>query len=560
MKPTRPWMDSPWFDCLWVAFWGIISSALIVAASARLGATYDEPVYLKHGLEHWRTGSTYHLMRLGTMPLAVDVQTFPVFIAEVVRGSPFDLEPDMSRPLAIARMGNLAFWWLLLILGWRVGRSLGGTWAGRLAVAALACEPNLQAHAGLATTDLSITACLLLFAETYRAGRGQAWPRRVLLPCLTYGIAILAKASAIAFVPLCIAAIELQNAFAHRERSSLRTAFDALMNRRQVIDFAQMATLALVLVFVYCGSDWQPNPWFVAQAKSLPAGAKRDALLWVAENLRIYQNAGVALVRQTHHNMQGHGVYLLGDTHPRAFWYYFPVALTIKFTLVFFGMLLGVLVFRPRGLATWVGLASVALSVFTLNCRVQIGIRLVLPLVAFATIAVSSAFGQMLAERPRIGCVVGSATVLWMASIPALAWPHAIGYANALWGGSENCAQLLSDSNCDWGQGIPELRMLCERQAIETMALAYFGADPAAARPPFHRVGLHAVGGRTVDELRSSLPCPYLAVSATLLHGAYLTPETCHILTELRTMRPAFRTSTFWVFDLSGIDKVARKP
>ena len=54
---------------------------------------------------------------------------------------------------------------------------------------------------------------------------------------------------------------------------------------------------------------------------------------WIAEHLRIFTNAGQGLVKQIQHNIRGHSVFLLGEARPRAFWYYFPVALSIKMTL-----------------------------------------------------------------------------------------------------------------------------------------------------------------------------------------------------------------------------------
>src|SRR5207249_2462166 len=112
-----------------------------------------------------------------------------------------------------ARAGNLVFWWLLLIYGFLIARDLAGNWAGRLAVAALACEPNLLAHAGLATTDISISACLLAFAIHFRRGRDQSNAKRLLIPGLCFGLALLAKASALVFGPILMIAIEFERRF-----------------------------------------------------------------------------------------------------------------------------------------------------------------------------------------------------------------------------------------------------------------------------------------------------------------------------------------------------------
>src|SRR4051812_48283106 len=158
-------------DWLWFLAWAVASSAWCVTAARELGATFDEPVYVAKGLERWRTGSHYGLMKLGTMPLPVDADTLPLYLWERWRGAAFDPAADLDTLLPVARAGTLIFWWLLLFYGWQVGRQLGGPWGGRLAVAFLACEPSLLAHASLATTDIAVSASLLALAYHFRRGR-----------------------------------------------------------------------------------------------------------------------------------------------------------------------------------------------------------------------------------------------------------------------------------------------------------------------------------------------------------------------------------------------------
>src|SRR5207249_2250817 len=112
---------------------------------------------------------------------------------------------------------------LLAAGGW-LGRQLGGPWGGRLAVAWLACEPNLLAHAALATTDVALAAAVVLLAAVYRAGRvGPAgWGRRVGLPLLAFAACVLVKASGLAFGPLVILAVEAEQRFHRRERRGRR--------------------------------------------------------------------------------------------------------------------------------------------------------------------------------------------------------------------------------------------------------------------------------------------------------------------------------------------------
>src|SRR5689334_13265469 len=110
------------FDWAWLILLGIASSAWCLTAARDLSATFDEPFYMRTGLESWRSGSNHELMRAGTMPLPVDLQYLPIYIWEQFRGEPFDPVRDFDTILPIARGMNLIFWWLLLIYGMLLSR------------------------------------------------------------------------------------------------------------------------------------------------------------------------------------------------------------------------------------------------------------------------------------------------------------------------------------------------------------------------------------------------------------------------------------------------------
>jgi hypothetical protein len=130
-------------DLLWCLFFALASSVWCITAARAIGATYDEPTYVADGLEFWRTGSHALLLRLGTMPLALDLEMFPLGLWERWHGTALDATADLNHVLPWARCGTLMFWWLLLLYGWKTGLRLGGAWGGRLAVALLAIEPTL---------------------------------------------------------------------------------------------------------------------------------------------------------------------------------------------------------------------------------------------------------------------------------------------------------------------------------------------------------------------------------------------------------------------------------
>ena len=350
-------------DITWLVIVFILSSAWCLTASRRIGATFDEPIYLQAGLDGWRSGSHHGLLRLGTMPLPADVQTLPLYLMERRRGHPWNLETESVAAIHIARTANLLFWGLLLVYGWRAGRMIAGSWGGNLAVAVMACEPNLLAHAALATTDIAVSACLLAFLVQYRLGRDGSPLQRIVIPGIWFGIALTAKASALAFGPLCMLAIEFERRLTH----SRRLLPSAAEVRSYVVESIRIGCLGLLVTFVLCGSDWRAQPSFVDWAHSLPEGAGKTMMVWLAENLCIFSNAGEGLARQIKHNLRGHGMFLLGSASDHSLWYYFPVLFTIKLAVPFLLAPVILLAFRARSLLNWATISAFVLFLFSIQ-------------------------------------------------------------------------------------------------------------------------------------------------------------------------------------------------
>jgi hypothetical protein len=564
-------------DALWFFTWAIASSVWCLTAAVRLGATWDEPDYVARGLEHWRTGSYHGLMKLGTMPLPVDAVSLPLYVAERWRGRPFDPNQDLAVLLPWARAGTLAFWWLLLAYGRLAGRRLAGPWGGRLAVAFLAVEPSFLAHASLATTDIAISACLLALVYHFRTAREAGWAWRVAVPMLWFAAAVLAKASGLVFGPLCLLAVEVERLLRCAEREPLLAEVDqyaALPYRTwrslrtlglrlwaSWRDFAQIGVGGLALVFVYCGSDWEVQRSFVDWARQLPAGRAHTALVWLAEHLRVFSNAGEGIVRQVTHNIRGHGAFLCGRWHPRALWYYFPVILTIKLSLPLLVAPFLLALVRPRALRNWACVAAGMLLVFSLACRVQIGIRFMLPLAALAVVGLTGAVVQTCRAwggdlRSKLLGTATAAGLVWTAAGAVLVWPEALCYVNELWGGTVQGYRHVSEANYDWGQGLKELAALQKRRALVPLDVWYFGKDPLLSSLPMRHLPLHFLPLTRPEEVAACVRGHFLAVSTYYLtmpdNTAFARPCAADFL---QTRRPVARTATFFIYDFTGAER-----
>ena len=331
----------------------------------------------------------------------------------------------------------------------------------------------------------AVTACLVAFAaslEPYRCRLAQNAPSsRWWIPGAWFGAAVLAKLPALVFAPL-IAAAALAG---------------QCPSRVVVRDIAKMTVLALVMAFVYCGSDWQVETSFVEWARSLPASVAR-VVQPVAEHLPIFSNAGEAIVQQVGHNIRGHDTYLLGQAHRRAVWFYFPVVFLIKASgAVLVGAALLALAMR-RQFANWV-LGAVALLLLASPLyRVQNGIRMILPVLALAIVglavtAVRSADARHTWRVRLMVAALGSGSVT---SARASGRWRAV--RHEFWGGPDDAYLIVSDSNVrNWGQVARAQRVDGQngRSSIDVRAGA---TDPALAAGPWQPIDIDRLA--LVDE------------------------------------------------------------
>lgn len=532
-----------WIDRAWLLAVICVSSLWCVSAARALGPTFDEPFYLEAGLEAWRTGSYAALLTRGTMPLPAEVATLPAYAYERWSGTPLDLTSDLHTMLRWGRTASLLFWVLLLVYVHAAARRLAGPWGGRLAVALVSVEPVLLGHAALATADVAITACLIALAFHFARGRDQDVWRRVCIPGAWYGAALLAKATTVVFGPLCLIGVAL--------------ASGSFTFQRFIRDFGAIAAIGVGITFLYCGSDWRTEPSFVEWAATLPRGGTGDAVRWFADHLRIFPNGAVGLVNQILHGLRGHGsgAYLLGDVR-ESFWYYFPAALSMKAGLALVTVFLFAASARTRALLNWPNAVAALLLLASVTSRVQIGVRFYLPLLVFAGIGASVSLVQAWQSRGRgVRALLASAAaagVIWNAGAAVKVWPHGVCYVNPLWGGPERGIFLLSDSNCDWGQGVPDLVAWHRDHGAPPLDVWYFGTDPALSSLPFRPVRLHALALTSDADVLAAVRGRHLAVSATLLRGTIISDSHRRAAEFLQRQTPVGRTMTFVVFDFTG--------
>lgn len=401
---------------------------------------------------------------------------------------------ENDRPQAIVFSARVPIVWLTVILAalvYRWARALGGGWAGLVALAVVAFDPNILAHGRLATNDLGVT-CLSVVAmwALWRAVRAQRAPGvstwgHWAAAGVAFGAAQLSKFSALILGPVVLVVVGLAAAQAWVRCGS----FTWRSVGRWVL--ALLLLFAMGGAVIWAGYSFTWGPIDVLGGVSGPAPAYWDGI--------------AAILRRTG---GGSPAFLMGQYSETGWWYYFPVAFAIKTPLPTLILLLLALVlaFRPAvpgGLPlclTCLLLPPLAFWVMAIAGSFNVGYRHILPTLPFLYVLVGWQVGTWVEPRHARPAddsrrsVAGASALLipvvllgWLVASTAFAFPHYLAFFNAIVGGPSNGYRYLVDSNLDWGQDLPGLRHLVEAQGGERVLLSWFGAAyPEAYELTFH--------------------------------------------------------------------------
>jgi 4-amino-4-deoxy-L-arabinose transferase-like glycosyltransferase len=331
---------------------------------------------------------------------------------------------------------------------WLWARHHFGNPAAAIATGLFTLLPPVLAHAGLATTDMALTACLgAAFFSLVLWAEAPTWKRSLLLG-VTAALAVLSKFTALGYLP--VTAVLALVAYIAVAKPGLKK-LAALAKARAAMFPLAVLTGALVVWAGYLFSFGQVPQWNLR----LPAPELFDGI----------QSA-------MSHNQEGHLAYLLGQVSYKGWWYYFPVVLAVK-TPIAFLLLLGLgtyLGWRKRAeLAYWLPLVfSLGILLTGMMGHVNIGLRHILPVYAGFSIVAALAVVQLAhwAHARKWAGIAAGLLVLWMAVSGAGSHPDYLAYFNELVGSEPE--RVLVDSDLDWGQNTKRLaRRLRELGASE---------------------------------------------------------------------------------------------
>jgi hypothetical protein len=422
---------------------GLFAILLVLMASARIAATYtvfnhtaDEPAHIASGME-WldKHAYTYEPQH---PPLARAAAALgPYLLGVRSQGTPgTGLEPEelegarilyhdhrYDLTLAAARLGILPFFWVACLVVYLWGKRYYGSVTAVTAVFFFSFLPPVLAHAGLATTDMALTAMLgAAYLAALRWGESGTWKDGLAFGVCT-GLAVVSKFSSLVFLPAALAVALC--GYWYFQRPALPELL--LLARRRLPTLALAVALgALVIGLLYRGS--------------------------LSELF-----AGIRAVQA--HNAEGHPTYLLGERSISGFWYFYPVVLAVKTPLALV-LLLGFalwLAFRERARLQrdWPVLAfALGILLVALFSRINIGVRHILP-VYFAFSLLAAAALPDLWRRGMGARAAMGVLLVWFAASSAFVHPDYLAYTNELAGNTPE--KILADSDLDWGQDMKRL-------------------------------------------------------------------------------------------------------
>ena len=499
---------------------------------------------------------------------------------------------EPSRLLRAARAVSFGFGACLVALVSWWSWSHFGPVAGLLAGGVAAADPNLLAHATLATTDLIFTvflvAAVFFVAESLRRlSVGNVCAAGIFL-----GAAFATKHSAVVVIPIVGVAALL--------RIACRSPWPRGWPVQRPIRSARgrVAVLAVVLCGWSCASVAGIWAAYGFRYEGTPDSAVRLPIdYWTrqmrkvaaredlgAEHAHVSEEMLLRALDERKPSPMEHAIALLREHRllPEAFLYglayqsamipqrinfanglplksgewawYYPFVLAVKTPCVTLGLLLmglgglAVAAVRRRWAGEYHGRALLVLVPPSIMLAGAIGsgyvtaYRHLLPIVPFVGVFVGWMVGG---SSWRVAKGMAAMLVVALLTLETLAVrPYFLSFFNAFVGGTKGGFDLLSADNLDWGQGLVALREWMDAEDVEQVNLAYYGtADPAAygvraipLRGSFHMT-IPGAGSMGAVARPPQLP-GYVAISVTYLQGTYLPPGDAAFYAFLRDRKP----------------------
>ena len=522
----------------------VLMSLQMLCVISRKSITVDEIVMIPSGYYHV-AAQNFELIN-DHPPVSKIIAAIPLLFLqpeeirpEQVVGAPGSLEerlahqdrfwdnnPDKFLALSFwPRVFMMALTIGLGLLIFRFARDLFGPFAAVLAVILFSLEPTVLAHGRVVQTDIPASFGYLLFWFMLRKYSLDRSIKRAMWLGFAIGLAILTKFSMLLVGPIVVGYFAIRIGKRIRQKESWIGS---------VVHIGIAAVISLITInAAYFFQHRRLAPWDVQWIQEAFPNSTRS-LTSLASALSYLAPADFVLgiLRQISHNSSGHPAGLLGMYSRTGWWYYFPVAFTLKTTVPF--LLASILALswsayramkqRDRKYL-WLLTPFVIYTVFVLFSHINIGVRYYLPAYSFLFILGGALLASMLKskKRARVAAVAAVALMVWVGVEAVRAFPNHMSYMNELAIGKPHW-WYLSDSNVEWGDDTPALAAYLRGRGetrVRTdflgdfFLLHYYGVEPLLLantkggepeRTRYAAIGASFLNGSTVPDIIHGRP------------------------------------------------------
>ncbi len=391
-----------------------------------------------------------------------------------------------STLLFRVHMAVLGFAVLLALLLFFAGREMFGSVAGLVAMALFVFDPTVLANAPFVTTDMG--AACGFFATVYmfyRFVKQRTWARAVWCG-VVLGLALTTKHSMAALVPLLLlltAGEMLLQRNRHGQEARRRTEMQRLLFGIVLLFFVAWVVLWGVYSFRYAMHPQAGNglelPPLARQTASV--GDLTRGVVTVCARFHLLPESYLYGLMDVERVGKAMPTFFLGKVYAHGQWFYFPVLLSLKWSVGLLGLLLVTIFALFTGSKDHVRdllfllLPSGFYLALAMASPLNIGVRHVLPLFPFA-FALAGAGAALLVKQHKAWAYVVGVLLCWHIADSLRMFPNYLPYANALWGGPAKTHLYFSDSATDWGQQLQWTKQWLDREHVPQCWFAYFPA------------------------------------------------------------------------------------
>jgi hypothetical protein len=450
-----------------------------------MSATGDETHYLGMGRyllkqQRWDLDDallqpplSYYLHSIPLLALPVNDRQFE--IADMnARGRAIMATYADDRILMLARVPILLLAAGLGLLVYFWGKQAYGGTGGLLALVGYVFNPVVIANSAQITPDLCLTAFSTLTIYLFWRYRNSPSFLASAMTGGALGLALLSKYSAVLLV---VALLVLTLMFSLGRRFGK----ESLACSWRVWHLAIIFSAALLVV--------NAGYFFKGSFRPIAGNAFHSTLLKETARIPLIRSIPVPLPHafvlgmDLQHSVVENGFlsYLLGQKAEKGWVHFYLVAFLLKTPAAFLLLVIFVAV-KGRDRMQWILWVPAILFPFYFSVfRLSRGIRYILPIYPLLCVWVGQ-IALRVRNRELRPVLQWSLLVLlvWYAAAGLWIAPHSLAYISEFGGGPGNGANLLFESDFDWGQEMKGLNAYLKQKKIDRVKLAYFStADPA---------------------------------------------------------------------------------